>query len=45
MFVEQNLDTIMTLAERCYVMGKGQIVAQIRQGEVSQESVRRHLLL
>jgi branched-chain amino acid transport system ATP-binding protein len=45
MFVEQNLDTILTLAERCYVMEKGQIAAQIRPGEVSRESVRRHLLL
>lgn len=45
MFVEQNLDTILTLAERCYVMEKGLMVAQIPVGEVSQESVRRHLLL
>ena len=45
MFVEQNLDTILTLAERCYVMEKGRIVAQIPTGEVSQETVRRHLLL
>jgi len=45
MFVEQNLDTILTLAERCYVMEKGRIVAQIPIGEVSQETVRHHLLL
>ena len=45
MVVEQNLDTILTLAERCYVMEKGQVVAQIPAGAVSQESVRRHLLL
>ncbi|WP_428484250.1 ABC transporter ATP-binding protein [Rhodopila sp.] len=45
LFVEQNLDTILTLAERCYVMEKGQVVAQIPMGEVSQESVRQHLLL
>lgn len=45
MFVEQNLETILTLAERCYVMEKGQVVAQISAGEVSQHNVRRHLLL
>ena len=44
-FVEQNLDTIIALAERCYVMEKGQVVAMIAQGGVSRESVRQHLLL
>lgn len=44
-FVEQNLDTILSLAERCYVMEKGQVVDQIGPGAVSQESVRHHLLL
>jgi urea transport system ATP-binding protein len=44
-FVEQNLDTILALAERCYVMEKGQVVATIAQGGVSRESVRGHLLL
>jgi len=44
-FVEQNLDTILTLAERCYVMEKGRVVAEIGRGGVSQESVRQHLLL
>jgi urea transport system ATP-binding protein len=44
-FVEQNLDTILTLAERCYVMEKGQIAAQIGPGDVTQDNVRRHLLL
>ena len=45
LFVEQNLDTILSIAERGYVMEKGQIVAEIAPGDVSQESVRRHLLL
>lgn len=45
LFVEQNLDTILTVAERCYVMEKGRLVAEIPRGEVSQESVRRHLLI
>ena len=45
LFVEQNLDTILTLAERGYVMEKGHVVAQLERGDVSQENVRRHLLL
>jgi branched-chain amino acid transport system ATP-binding protein len=44
-FVEQNLDTILALAERCYIMEKGQVVGTIAQGGVSRESVRQHLLL
>jgi urea transport system ATP-binding protein len=32
LFVEQNLDVIMSLAQRCYVMDKGRIVAE-RQGD------------
>lgn len=45
LFVEQNLDTILRMAERGYVMEKGRVVAQLEPGNVSQESVRRHLLL
>jgi len=45
LFVEQNLDTILTMAERGYVMEKGHVVAQLDRGNVLQESVRRHLLL
>ncbi len=45
LFVEQNLDTILTLAERGYVMEKGHVVAQLKRGDVSQENIRRHLLL
>jgi len=45
LFVEQNLDTILTMAERGYVMEKGHVVAQLDRGGVSQESVQRHLLL
>jgi len=44
-FVEQNLDTILALAERCYVMEKGEIVRDLPKGTVSQESVRSHLLI
>jgi len=45
LFVEQNLDTILTMAERGYVMEKGHIVSELARGDVSQQSVRRHLLL
>jgi branched-chain amino acid transport system ATP-binding protein len=44
-FVEQNLDTILTLAERCLVMEKGQIIAEIPRGQVTRNSVRQHLLI
>ena len=44
-FVEQNLDTILAIAERCLVMEKGQVIAEIPAGEVTQDSVRRHLLI
>ncbi len=44
-FVEQNLDTILALAERCYVMEKGEVVREIRKAEVSQESVRGALMI
>jgi branched-chain amino acid transport system ATP-binding protein len=42
-FVEQNLDTILALAERCYVMEKGEIAQELPQGTISQESVRNNL--
>ena len=45
LFVEQNLDTIMSIAERCYVMEKGRIVAEIGSGNINAEDIRRHLLL
>ncbi len=45
LFVEQNLDTILAISERCYVMEKGRIVASIGPGMVTAESVRSHLLI
>ena len=45
LFVEQNLDTILAISERCYVMEKGRIVAGIERGSVSAESVRSHLMI
>jgi urea transport system ATP-binding protein len=44
-FVEQNLDTILAISERCYVMEKGRIVSAIGAGEVTAENVRQHLLI
>jgi branched-chain amino acid transport system ATP-binding protein len=41
--VEQNLDTILAVSERCYVMEKGRIVAGIAPGQVTAETVRAHL--
>ncbi len=45
LFVEQNLDTILAIAERCYVMEKGRIAAEIPTGKVNAENIRQHLLL
>lgn len=42
-FVEQNLDTILALAERCYVMEKGEIAHELPKGTVSRENVRNQL--
>jgi len=44
-FVEQNLDTILALAERCYVMEKGFMIDKIESGQVNKDSVRKHLLI
>jgi urea transport system ATP-binding protein len=45
LFVEQNLDTILAISERCYVMEKGRIVSAIGPGEVTADNVRAHLLI
>ena len=45
LFVEQNLDTILSLSDRSYVMEKGRIVATIAPGQVTAGEVRRHLML
>ncbi|MCK1756237.1 ABC transporter ATP-binding protein [Bradyrhizobium sp. 137] len=44
-FVEQNLDTILAIAERCYIMEKGKITRSLAGGEVNEDNVREHLLL
>ena len=46
LFVEQNLDLIVSLADRGFVMDKGRIVAQLGPEEIrSHDVVRRHLTL
>ena len=46
LFVEQNLDTILAISERCYVVDKGAIVAEIGRDQLrTREAVRRHLLI
>lgn len=44
-FVEQNLDTILAIAERCYIMEKGKITRSLAGGEVNEDNVREQLLL
>jgi urea transport system ATP-binding protein len=44
LFVEQNLDMIMALTRRCYVMDKGRIVAEVPSTALGDpETVKRHL--
>ena len=46
LFVEQNLDTILAISERCYVIEKGAIVAEIGRDQLrTREAVRQHLLI
>ncbi len=44
-FVEQNLETILTLADRCCVKEKGKVVDATPPGAVTSENIRHHLLL
>jgi branched-chain amino acid transport system ATP-binding protein len=42
--VEQNLDMIRAMAQRCYVMDKGRIVAALTPADLDdRDVVRRHL--
>lgn len=46
LLVEQNLDLIVSLAQRGFVMDKGRIVAALGPGEIgARDVVRRHLAL
>ena len=43
-FVEQNLDMIRAMAQRCYVMDKGRIVAELAAGQLADRAtVQRYL--
>jgi branched-chain amino acid transport system ATP-binding protein len=43
LFVEQNLDMIMAMTQRCYVMDKGRIVAELpSQALADRDVVKRH---
>jgi branched-chain amino acid transport system ATP-binding protein len=44
-FVEQNLDTILAIAERCYVMDKGRISTTLSQDQINADDVRAQLLI
>jgi urea transport system ATP-binding protein len=44
-FVEQNLDTILAIAERCYVMEKGRISATLSQDRIDSDQVRAQLMI
>ena len=46
LFVEQNLDTILAISERCYVADKGTIIAEISRDQLrTSDAVRQHLLI
>lgn len=44
LFVEQNIDMIMSMAQRCYVMDKGAIVDHVAAGDLSDDKVVRKYL-
>jgi branched-chain amino acid transport system ATP-binding protein len=46
LFVEQNLEMILAMSDRCYVLDKGRIVAEVSKEQLSDaDAVRRHLLI
>jgi len=44
LFVEQNIDMIMSMAQRCYVMDKGAIVDQVAPADLANEKIMRKYL-
>ncbi len=44
LFVEQNIDMIMSMAQRCYVMDKGRIVGQVSAAELGDDTAVRRWL-
>ncbi len=45
LFVEQNLDTILDLSQRAYVMEKGRVIGHIGADQMSAQSVRERLMI
>jgi ABC-type branched-subunit amino acid transport system ATPase component len=44
LFVEQNLDMIRAIAQRCYVMDKGRIIAELKPHELEdRNTIRKYL--
>jgi urea transport system ATP-binding protein len=44
LFVEQNIDMILSMAQRCYVMDKGRIVDQVAPEQLKDDTVVRKYL-
>jgi urea transport system ATP-binding protein len=44
LFVEQNIDMILSMAQRCYVMDKGRIVDQVAPEQLADDAVVRKYL-
>lgn len=44
LFVEQNIDMIMSMAQRCYVMDKGTVIDQVAPEHLASDSVVRKYL-
>ncbi|MCE5281028.1 MAG: ABC transporter ATP-binding protein [Deltaproteobacteria bacterium] len=44
LFVEQNIDMIIAMAQRCYVMDKGRIIDEVLPGQLANDAVVRRCL-
>ena len=44
LLVEQNLDMIMTMAQRCYVMDKGKITHELAKEQLRDRDAMRRIL-
>jgi branched-chain amino acid transport system ATP-binding protein len=44
LFVEQNIDMIVSMAQRCYVMDKGKIIDEVAPGQLASDAVVRKYL-
>ncbi len=44
LFVEQNIDMIMSMAQRCYVMDKGTVIDQVAPEQLASDAVVRKYL-